>query len=162
MDPTHIKELSINAGVIIVSTTRTEKTDKSRNLIKELFNTVEIDVAKTVIVPDNISKIRAGLLEMLSVANCIILTGGTGITSDDCTIEAVEPLFDKKMEGFGELFRAKSLDDIGTATVLSRATAGIIDKKAVFCIPGSTNAVKLAVSSIIIPEIKHILTHANR
>ena len=85
-----------------------------------------------------------------------ILNGGTGLTSDDCTIEAVEPLYEKKIDGFGELFRMKSYEEIGPAAMLSRASAGIIRKHVVFCIPGSNAAVKLAMSSLIIPEIRHI------
>ena len=95
-------------------------------------------------------------------ANCIVFNGGTGLTDDDCTIEAVLPLLEKRIDGFGELFRMKSLQEIGTASMLSRAVAGVIRGKAIFCIPGSTPAVTLATKELILPEIAHILSHANR
>ncbi len=162
MDPSHIQEIQISAAVLTISTSRSEKEDKSGALIRDLLEKNSIPVTLTKVIPDQVDAIRSGLSEALQNANCVILTGGTGITSDDCTIEAVEPLFEKNLEGFGELFRWKSYEEIGTRTVLSRATAGIIGKKAVFCIPGSSNAANLATSAIIIPEIRHILTHANR
>ena len=92
----------------------------------------------------------------------MVLNGGTGLTHDDCTIEAVAPLLDKKIEGFGELFRMLSFQEIGSAAMLSRAIAGTTGGKAIFCIPGSTGAVKLATTALIIPEIMHILTHATK
>jgi len=79
-----------------------------------------------------------------------------------CTIEAVTPLLEKVIDGFGELFRMKSYDEIGTASMLSRAVAGIYQQRAVFCIPGSTAAVKLATTQLIVPEIVHILSHATK
>ncbi len=115
-----------------------------------------------VIVPDRIDCIRDSLIEGLKQCDCLILNGGTGLTSDDCTIEAVEPLYDKKIDGFGELFRMKSFEEIGSAAMLSRASAGLIRKKVVFCIPGSNSAVKLAINALIIPEVRHILTHARK
>ncbi|WP_324431964.1 MogA/MoaB family molybdenum cofactor biosynthesis protein [Methanospirillum hungatei] len=146
----------------MISTSRTEKEDTAGKAIQSLFQESSIPVIRTEIIPDNIEKIQKALHKALSEANCIILTGGTGITHDDCTIEAVEPLFDKRLDGFGELFRMKSFAEVGTRTVLSRAVGGIIDGKAIFCIPGSKNAAELATRDIIIPEIYHILTHANR
>jgi molybdenum cofactor biosynthesis protein B len=114
------------------------------------------------IVPDRIDAIRGALISAMESCNCVVLNGGTGLTHDDCTIEAVAPLLEKKIDGFGELFRMKSYEEIGTASMLSRALAGITNGKVIFCIPGSTKAVKLAVASLILPEIRHILTHANK
>ena len=91
-------------------------------------------------------------------SNCIIVNGGTGLTHDDCTIEAVLPLLDKKIDGFGELFRMISYKEIGSSSMLSRAIAGICDGKVIFCIPGSTAAVTLATKDLIIPEVVHILS----
>jgi molybdenum cofactor biosynthesis protein B len=102
------------------------------------------------------------LSKALKICNCIILDGGTGLTPDDVTIEAVSPLLEKKIDGFGELFRMKSYEEIGTSAMLSRAVAGTIRGKAVFCIPGSTAAVILATKTLIVPEISHILSHANK
>jgi len=162
MDPTHIQPISIAAAVLTISTSRNEGNDKSGAIIRDLFMKQDIPVLFYQVVPDDKDSIQHTLLEGLAIegVNCIVLNGGTGITHDDCTIEAVEPLLQKRIEGFGELFRHLSYADIGTRSLLSRATAGIIDQKAVFCIPGSTGAVTLAMESIILPEVKHILTHA--
>ena len=162
MDPTHIHEVEIKAIILVISSSRTEKEDTAGKQIHALLSEASIPVLYTKIIPDNITLIREGLLEALRSGNCIILTGGTGITRDDCTIEAVEPFIQKRLDGFGELFRLKSYEEVGTRTVLSRAVGGIIDGKAIFCIPGSKNAADLATREIIIPEIKHILTHANK
>ena len=102
------------------------------------------------------------MLLSLKTSNCIIVNGGTGLTHDDCTIEAVSPLLEKKIDGFGELFRLKSYEEIGTSTMLSRAIAGTVKGKVIFCIPGSTPAVTLATKTLIVPEIRHILSHANK
>lgn len=92
-------------------------------------------------------------------ADIIITTGGTGLTPSDITIESVTPLFDKQMPGFGELFRFKSIEQIGSAVILTRAVAGIIGESAVFCLPGSPSAVELALSEIILPEVGHVINH---
>lgn len=162
MDPSHIQDISVQVGILVISTSRTEKEDTAGKRIQALCNDAQIQVTYYTIIPDDINKIRKGLFDSLEKANCIIITGGTGITHDDCTIEAIEPFFQKHLEGFGELFRSKSFAEVGTRMVLSRATAGIMNGKAIFCIPGSKNAAELATRDIIIPEIHHILTHANR
>jgi len=162
MDPSHIQEVSISAGILVISTSRTEKEDKSGVLIKQLLHETSIPVTHTVVIPDKIQAIRSGVIKALESCNCIILTGGTGITKDDCTIEAVEPLLEKHLDGFGELFRMKSYEEVGTRVILSRAIAGTIGTNIIFCIPGSPNAATLATREIIIPEIKHLLTHVNK
>jgi molybdenum cofactor biosynthesis protein B len=160
MNRDHQRDISMNGGVITVSTTRTEETDTSGKMAIDLLRGGDIPITLYQIVPDLDDAIREALHEALKKADCIIINGGTGLTPDDRTIEAVAPLFEKVMDGFGELFRQKSIAEVGTAVILSRATAGIISGKAVFCIPGSTKAVRLAVEEIILPEIRHILTHA--
>ncbi|MCP1661645.1 MAG: MogA/MoaB family molybdenum cofactor biosynthesis protein [Methanocalculus sp. MSAO_Arc1] len=150
----------IRAAVITVSTTRTRTDDRSGRTATDLLAAAGIGVVFYRIVADREDAIQAALQEALTEADCIILNGGTGLTPDDCTIEAVKPLLEKEMPGFGELFRQKSIAEVGTAVILSRATAGIISGRAIFCIPGSTKAVRLAVEDIIIPEIRHILAHA--
>lgn len=158
----HAQPYPVTAAVITVSTTRTQDTDTSGKAIRSLLAEKSIPVSHSAIVTDQIGAIRNELFTALKSANCIIINGGTGLTQDDCTIEAVQPLFEKKIEGFGEFFRMKSVGQIGTASMLSRAAAGIIAGKAVFCIPGSTPAVTLATTELILPEITHILSHANR
>jgi molybdenum cofactor biosynthesis protein B len=161
MESNHLKPLTVTGAVITVSSSRKPGTDTSGKTLIDLFSAAGIEVAHYVIVPDDLEKIRAAVYVALSHANCLIITGGTGLTPDDCTIEAVTPLLEKKIDGFGELFRLKSYEEIGTAAILSRAIAGVIGGRAVFCIPGSTKAVTLAAREIIIPEIRHILTHAS-
>lgn len=160
MSKEHRKKISVNAAVITVSTTRSEENDTSGRTIIDLFQRDTIPVVWYRIVPDLDDAILKALHDAMKEADCIVINGGTGLTPDDRTIEAVVPLFEKVMDGFGEIFRQKSVAEVGTAVILSRATAGIISGKAVFCIPGSTKAVRLAVEDIIIPEIRHILTHA--
>jgi molybdopterin adenylyltransferase len=162
MSKNHIRPIEITGSVITVSTTRTTGTDTSGKAILKLLEDASIPVRHYAIVPDDIDAIRNELFIALKKANCIIINGGTGLTHDDCTIEAVLPLLEKRMEGFGEFFRMKSIGQIGTASMLSRAVAGIIEGKVVFCIPGSTPAVTLATTELILPEITHILSHANR
>jgi molybdenum cofactor biosynthesis protein B len=162
MNKKHISPICIVTAVITVSSTRTKENDTSGRTICEIIKQAGINVNHYVIVPDQIELIRAEVYHSLTKSNCIIINGGTGLTHDDCTIEAVLPLLEKKIDGFGELFRMKSYQDIGTSSMLSRALAGICHKKAIFCIPGSTPAVTLATKELIVPEIAHILSHANR
>ena len=158
----HHLAVAVKAVIITVSTTRTEKTDVSGKILCDAFRAAEMDVSEPVIVKDDEAEIRSAVENALLSANCIVVNGGTGLTHDDCTIEAVSPLFEKTMDGFGELFRMKSYEQVKNAVILSRASAGIVKGRAVFCIPGSPNAVKLAAEEIIIPEIRHILTHAGQ
>lgn len=162
MSHPHAQPFPIHAAIITVSTTRTTDTDTSGKTIRELLTGKSVPVDHYAIIPDRVEAIRDELYRALNVANCIIINGGTGLTHDDCTIEAVSPLFEKRIDGFGEFFRVKSIQQIGTAAMLSRAAAGIIRGRAVFCIPGSTPAVTLATTELILPEITHILSHANR
>jgi len=161
MSHTHIRPVEITGAVITVSTSRTVDTDISGKTITRLFDEKSIPIRHYAVIPDRIGAIRNELFIALTKANCIVINGGTGLTHDDCTIEAVSPLLEKRIEGFGEFFRVKSIQQIGTASMLSRAVAGIIDEKAVFCIPGSTPAVTLATTELILPEIVHIISHAN-
>jgi molybdopterin adenylyltransferase len=162
MSHAHIRPLEITAAIITVSSTRTQKNDTSGKAIQTILEEKNIQVTYYIIVPDRIENIREAWFIAMKKANCIIFNGGTGLTHDDCTIEAISPLLEKKIDGFGEFFRMKSIQQIGTASILSRAVAGISGGKAVFCIPGSTPAVTLATTEIIVPEIAHILSHANK
>jgi molybdenum cofactor biosynthesis protein B len=162
MNQNHIQPIRISAAIITVSSTRKQENDSSGATISSLLNEAEIPVSYYAIVSDNIEEIRNALFTAMKNSNCIIINGGTGLTHDDCTIEAISPLLEKKIDGFGEFFRMKSLQEIGTASMLSRAIAGIIYGKVIFCIPGSTPAVTLATKELILPEIVHILSHTNR
>jgi molybdenum cofactor biosynthesis protein B len=162
MKQEHVQPIPITGAVITVSTTRTQETDSSGKTIQTILTEAKIPVQHYAVVPDQIEAIRLELYQALKTCNCIIVDGGTGLTHDDCTIEAVSPLLEKKIDGFGELFRMKSYDEIGTSTILSRAIAGTIHGRVIFCIPGSTPAVTLATKTLIVPEIAHILSHANK
>jgi molybdenum cofactor biosynthesis protein B len=121
MDKKHVSAVQIAAAVITVSSTRTQENDTSGRAICEIFQDAGIRVNHYSIVPDHIELIRAEVYNSLKKSNCIIINGGTGLTQDDCTIEAVLPLLEKKIDGFGELFRMKSYQEIGTSSMLSRA-----------------------------------------
>jgi len=162
MNPEHVQPIPITTGVITVSSTRNSETDSSGKLITSHLIQAGYPMNHYVIVTDQMNVIREAVISGLKQCDCLIINGGTGLTSDDCTIEAVEPLYEKKIDGFGELFRMKSYEEIGTSAMLSRASAGIIRKHVVFCLPGSNAAVKLAMTSLIIPELRHILTHAKK
>ena len=162
MNQNHVKQLVVRCAVITVSSTRTTENDMSGVAIRKILSDAGMSTEYYAIVPDRIEAIRDQVYSAMKVTNCIILNGGTGLTFDDCTIEAVSPLLDKKIDGFGEMFRAKSIAQIGTSAMLSRAVAGIRHGKAIFCVPGSTPAVTLALNELIVPEIVHILSHANK
>ncbi len=108
------------------------------------------------LLPDGIQPIRDSVLE--SCASAVVICGGTGLTRLDLTLEAVEPLFEKSLPGFGEIFRWKSLQEVGTRAMLTRASAGISRGRPIFCIPGSPNAARLG-SELILTEIEHIIDH---
>ncbi|MFP4654926.1 MAG: molybdenum cofactor biosynthesis protein B [Methanohalobium sp.] len=134
--------------------------DSSGQTIKNLLTTNGHDVTQYMLINDDSNTIQNALRSAVeSDADIIITTGGTGLTSHDVTVESVTPMFDKIIPGFGELFRFKSIEEIGTAVMLTRATAGVTGGKAVFCLPGSRNAVRLAIEDIIIPEAVHIVKH---
>ena len=134
--------------------------DLSGERAKELVSKNGHDVVYYEVLPDNEDKIYEGIVKALSTdADFIVTSGGTGLTKNDVTIEVVSKLLEKEMPGFGELFRLKSYEEIGTAAVLSRAIAGVINQKVIFCLPGSPEAVRLALKEIIMPEIAHIMKH---
>lgn len=114
------------------------------------------------LLPDDRLLIERAIMDMLDDMDAAIVCGGTGLTASDVTIEAVTPMLQKTIPGFGELFRIKSYEEIGTPSLLSRAMAGVIEDRAVFCIPGSPNAARLAVKEIIVPELGHIISHIRR
>lgn len=109
------------------------------------------------LLPDGIEPIRQAVT--VSTADAIVICGGTGLTHLDLTIEAVEPLLEKTLPGFGEIFRRQSMEEVGTRAILTRATAGVYRKKPVFCIPGSPGAARLGIK-LILAEIEHIHKHA--
>jgi molybdenum cofactor biosynthesis protein B len=111
------------------------------------------------LIPDDEALIREAVRTYRGKVDVIITTGGTGLAASDVTLEALVPVFEKEMPGFGELFRFKSIDQIGPAVILTRASAGTIGESVVFCLPGSPKAVELAMEEIILPEVGHVIRH---
>jgi len=147
--------IPLNIAVLTVSDTRSEANDTSGQLLASKLQDAGHTLADKQIVIDNIYRIRARLSQWIAddETQVIIITGGTGFTSRDSTPEAVIPLLDKTVDGFGELFRQVSLAQIGTSTIQSRALAGMANKTLIFCLPGSTNACRTAWESIIDSQI---------
>ncbi|WP_053367386.1 MogA/MoaB family molybdenum cofactor biosynthesis protein [Bacillus sp. FJAT-27245] len=158
----HKKEApkSVSCKIITVSDTRDKETDKSGQLIMSLLELNGHKVVAYTIVKDEAEAIREEVLRGCAdpEVDVVLTNGGTGIAVRDVTIETVTQLFDKEITGFGELFRMLSYqEDIGSAAILSRAAAGVVNNRAVFSIPGSSGAVKLAMNKLIIPEIGHVV-----
>jgi molybdenum cofactor biosynthesis protein B len=156
--------VSVACFVLTVSDTRTPDTDTSGRAIRELLDDAGHVVTGSRIVPDEAEQVTEAIEQQLAHASTriVITTGGTGITSRDGTFEAIDRLFEKRLEGFGELFRMLSFGEIGAAAMLSRAAAGTIARKAVFVLPGSEHAVRLALTKLILPELGHIVQQLDK
>ncbi len=148
----------IRCGVITISDTRTPETDGSGSAINAALTAQGHEVAHYAVVRDEPAEIVA-LVRAYVAGGCqVILTnGGTGIARRDSTFEAIDGLLEKRLPGFGELFRMLSYADIGPAAMLSRATAGTLGDALIFCLPGSTGAVRLALEKLILPELPHLV-----
>jgi molybdenum cofactor biosynthesis protein B len=152
----------VDCFVITISDTRTPADDASGDAIVAALESGGHHVAGRQIVRDDPAAVRALVAAEAPNAQAIITTGGTGITSRDSTFEAIAALFDKRLEGFGELFRMLSYEEIGAAAMLSRACAGTIGSTAVFSLPGSAPAVRLAMNKLILPELGHVVRELSR
>ncbi|OYR56091.1 MogA/MoaB family molybdenum cofactor biosynthesis protein [Halorubrum halodurans] len=155
---------SVAVAVVTVSSSRSLEEDASGDRLVETFEDAGHEVAVRELVDDDFDGIQ-GTVDRLARredTDAIVTTGGTGVTPDDVTPEAVAPLFEKTLPGFGELFRRLSAEEVGTRTVGSRATAGVVDGTVVCCLPGSENAVRLGVEEIVLPEIGHLAGLADR
>jgi len=152
---------NIRVAVISVSTTRKLSEDKSGAWIKKQTKKEGHEVVIHQVVTDEITAIQDLLLHVTEKINpdFIIMTGGTGMSPKDVTIEAVKPLFEKELTAFGPLFAQLSFEEIDSAAIMSRATAGVIKETGVFCMPGSIKACKLACNNLIFPELGHLLKH---
>jgi molybdenum cofactor biosynthesis protein B len=151
---------SIRCFVVTVSDTRDESTDKSGQTIKKLLAGEGHQAAGYRVVKDEPSQIQALLVEALATSDidAVIVNGGTGIAPRDGTYEVVSHLLEKKLDGFGEIFRYLSYLDIGSAAIMSRAAAGSARGKILISLPGSSGAVKLAMEKLILPEIRHMVS----
>lgn len=163
-------QIPLKFAILSISTSRYEKygnvdrperaEDVSGKLIWGMIQVQGSEVVHYELISDSIERIKEAFKRSLySEADVIITTGGTGLSPTDVTIEAVMPYFEKEIPGFGELFRLKSIEQVGKSVMLTRAVAGVARKKVIFCLPGSPNAVKLALE-IILPEVGHIIKHA--
>ena len=152
---------SVALGIITVSTTRALENDTSGQWIREQAEKKGHTIVFHRVIPDDATKIAVTLNDEIlkSKPAVVLMSGGTGITKKDVTIEAVSPLFTKELSAFGPLFAKLSMEEIDSAAIMSRATAGVIGSTVVFCMPGSLNACKLACSRLIFPELGHLVKH---
>jgi molybdenum cofactor biosynthesis protein B len=149
----------IGCMVITCSDTRTSETDTSGQLIHRLLKSQGHEVVAYHVVEDEPAQIKDRIAEGLAneAVQAIIINGGTGISKRDSTFEAVDAMLEKRLVGFGEIFRYLTYQDIGSAAIMSRATAGIIKGRILFSTPGSENAVRLAMEKLILPELGHLV-----
>ncbi len=149
----------IRIAVLTISDTRTSETDTGGNTIVDFMQGAGHEVERREIVRDDVPRIEEVLVELLADAgvDAVVTTGGTGISGRDSTYEVASHLIDKKLDGFGEIFRMLSYEEIGAAALLSRAVAGAVGSKLIACLPGSRNAVRLGTEKLLVPEIAHIV-----
>jgi molybdenum cofactor biosynthesis protein B len=154
----------VRCAILTVSDTRSVETDGSGRLIRELIEEHGYTVADHEIVKDDADAIRVAVLRALARVDvdAVIATGGTGISPRDVTPDTVEPLLEKVLPGFGELFRWLSFEEIGAAAALSRALAGTVGRKIVYVMPGSSGAVQLGMTRLVLPEVAHAIGQLRR
>jgi molybdenum cofactor biosynthesis protein B len=154
---------TVRCFVITISDTRTEATDASGDAIARLLTNAGHEIVGRRLVRDEPLLVRDAVSTAArDTADVVLTTGGTGITSRDSTFEAISTMLDKRLDGFGELFRMLSYPEIGAAAMLSRAVAGSIGRTAIFSLPGSEHAVRLALDKLILPEITHVVRELRR
>lgn len=155
--------ISVPCVVMTVSDTRTQETDTGGRAIVDSLTAEGHEVIARELVPDDPDRIAAVLrLSLNGRAQAVILTGGTGVAPRDTTEDTVAPMFERRLDGFGELFRMLSYDQVGAAAMLSRACAGVIAGRIVFVLPGSEAAVRLAMDRLILPELSHLVRELSR
>lgn len=155
---------SLNCAVLTISNSRTRENDESGRLIIKALEDNGHKVTAHAILKNDAAAIHGKLNELLADDNLqvIITSGGTGASHLDVTVETIMPLLQKKLDGFGELFRFLSYQEIGSASIMSRAIAGVIKSRVILCLPGSVDAARLAMDKIILPEIGHLVREATR
>ncbi|AFZ46778.1 molybdenum cofactor synthesis domain protein [Cyanobacterium stanieri PCC 7202] len=154
------KFIIVNCGIITISDTRNFESDKSGKIIKEKLSEKQHNISFYQIVKDDPEQIKSLINKLVKeeTIDILILNGGTGIAPRDNTFDVLEKLLDKKIPGFGELFRYLSYQEIGSRAMVSRAIAGIYKNKIIFSLPGSSNAVKLGMDKLILPELNHLIS----
>jgi molybdopterin adenylyltransferase len=155
---------SVTVHIVTVSDTRTIETDTSGKAIADLLGSAGHVVHRRTILKDEPVEVAAAVARCIAdpTVDVVITTGGTGITSRDSTFEAIDGLLEKRLDGFGELFRMLSYPEIGAAAMLSRATAGLAVRTIIIALPGSEQAVRLAMEKLVLPEIGHLVREARR
>ncbi|HEV2092649.1 MAG TPA: MogA/MoaB family molybdenum cofactor biosynthesis protein [Rubrobacter sp.] len=150
---------TVRVAVLTISDTRTPETDTGGDVAEEALREAGHEVVAREIVRDDATGIQMKLVDLLarSDVDAVVTTGGTGISARDTTYEVVERMIEKRLDGFGELFRMLSYEEIGAAALLSRAVAGAVGTKLVASLPGSRNAVGLGMEKLLVPEIAHIV-----
>jgi molybdenum cofactor biosynthesis protein B len=150
---------TVRVAILTISDTRTPETDTGGDIAEELLEDAGQEVVERRIVRDEVAGIRNNLVDILarSDVDAVITTGGTGISARDTTYEVVERMVEKRLDGFGEIFRMLSYEEIGAASIMSRALAGSVGSKFVASLPGSRNAVRLAVEKLLVPELSHVV-----
>jgi molybdopterin adenylyltransferase len=153
-------EITIICAVITVSDTRSPQTDKSGQLIQQLILSANHAVGAYAIIKDEPAQIQQQIELLVENADVdvVIFNGGTGIAPRDTTYDAIKKLLEKTLPGFGELFRFLSYQEIGSRAIASRAVAGIYQNKLIFSLPGSSNAVRLGMEKLILPELTHLVS----
>ena len=154
----------VTVSILTVSDTRTLEDDLGGQLIEQQILAAGHRVLQREIVVDETNQIREAAMRLIDAEACeaLLVTGGTGLAARDCTPEAIEPLFDAGIPGYGELFRMLSFAEIGSASMLSRASGGRVGKKVILTMPGSPAGVRLAMERLIVPEIAHLVHHAGK
>lgn len=153
----------VRVAVLTISDTRTDATDTSGRAIATLLDAEGHQVVATAIVRDEPAEVTAFVnAQLTGDAQVVITTGGTGITSRDSTFEAIDALLEKRLDGFGELFRMLSYADIGPSAMMSRACAGLARGRVVIALPGSEGAVRLAMTRLVLPELAHLVQQATK
>ncbi|MFM9107617.1 MAG: molybdenum cofactor biosynthesis protein B [Chloroflexota bacterium] len=150
---------SIRCAVLTISDTRTPETDASGRLIRDLLAGEGHQAVAAEIVPDDPGRIRSTLSGWIAdpAIQAVLTNGGTGIAARDTTYDAIAAMLDKRIDGFGELFRMLSYQEIGAAAMLSRAVAGVAGGTVIVAMPGSSNAVRLAMTALVLPELGHLV-----
>ncbi|MBL1209696.1 MogA/MoaB family molybdenum cofactor biosynthesis protein [Geminocystis sp. GBBB08] len=155
---------SVNCAIITVSDTRNEETDISGKIMQQILINFGHKIIHYQVIKDNPDDLKSLLINLTSnqELNCIIFSGGTGISPRDNTYDILNQMLEKTLSGFGEIFRFLSYQEIGSRAMASRATAGLYNGKIVFSLPGSQNAVKLGLEKLIIPELTHLIDQINK
>ena len=155
---------SVSCAVLTISDSRTEQDDESGRLLKEKLSQNGHRVIFYSILKNEAESIEKKIHELLGQEELqvIITSGGTGVSHRDITVETVSPILEKKLDGFGELFRFLTYQELGTASIMSRAIAGVARGKVIICLPGSPGAADLAMDRVILPEIGHLVREATR